>query len=76
MSTSQVDDHGHTVGVDLTDGQKRAAAENVASHSTDAEDCRLLLDMLGLLDTPIRSSRTVRNREHARASRARRKETT
>lgn len=72
---SQIHDGGHTVGAgaELPAEQLHSASLHVAGNARDAEDCRMLLDMLGLLDTPIRSSSRIR-RQHARTSRARRKE--
>lgn len=68
--------HLRNASAQLPEDQLRRAALHVAGYAIDVEDCRLLLDVLGLTGTVVRSSRTVRNREHARASRARRKETT
>jgi hypothetical protein len=46
----------------------RKAALYVAGHSRDAEDCALLLDVLGLRGRPVRSSASVRaqNAQHGR----------
>ena len=38
-----------------TDAQNARIARTVAEHSTDAQDCRLLLDMLGLRLDSLRS---------------------
>jgi hypothetical protein len=58
-------------GVHIDPDVARKAALHVAGHAQDAEDCLLLLDMLGLTGLPLRSSRTVRSREASRAHRAR-----
>lgn len=44
----------------------RKAALYVAGHTDSAEDCRLLLDVLGLLGRPIRSSQSVRQQQGRR----------
>lgn len=43
-----------TRGPDLTPEQVRKASLFVASQARDAEDCAMLLDMLGLTGRPIR----------------------
>lgn len=58
MGTAHVDDHGHTAVVprDLTDEDRRRAQLTVARNAVDREECRALLDMLGLLPSTEESA--------------------
>jgi hypothetical protein len=49
---SNVDSLDCTPGVELPPDVRRAAALKVCHDAVDAEDARLLLEMLGLLDVP------------------------
>ena len=52
--------HAHderTSRVGNSDAQNARIARTVAEHATDAEDCRLLLDMLGLRLDGLRAER-------------------
>lgn len=49
----------------LHDKQRRGAAKVIAAASTDADDCRMLLSILGLSDATVRAARTELAAAHA-----------